>query len=213
MLRNPDDDVIAVVFDLGGVLADFGGVGPMRQLAGIDSDEELWRRWLSCEHVRQFERGGCSPEEFAVGLVTEWGLDIDPDRFLADFSTWLVGPYDGAVELVTEVSERATVACLSNTNAVHWEAGASQWPLLDAFDHTFLSFQLGLVKPDREVFEQVVAVLDVTPDRVLFLDDNAINVTAARAAGLRAERVQGIDRARAALPAIGLLTDRRPPRA
>jgi hypothetical protein len=36
-----DFGVDAVIFDLGGVLADFGGVGPMRALAGIDTDEEL----------------------------------------------------------------------------------------------------------------------------------------------------------------------------
>jgi hypothetical protein len=34
-------DVEAVIFDLGGVLADFGGVGPMRELAGINSDDEV----------------------------------------------------------------------------------------------------------------------------------------------------------------------------
>ena len=57
--------VSAVVFDLGGVLAEFSGVVTLRELAAIDSDDELWRRWLSCEWVRRFERGQCSPEEFA----------------------------------------------------------------------------------------------------------------------------------------------------
>ena len=37
-----------VLFDLGGVLVDPGGVGPMRELSRIGTDEELWARWLSC---------------------------------------------------------------------------------------------------------------------------------------------------------------------
>lgn len=200
----PATEISAVVFDLGGVLADFGGVGPMRELARIDSDEALWRRWLSCEHVRRFERGGCSAEDFAAGLVAEWELDIEPSQFLADFSTWLAGPYDGALELVETVRQQAAVACLSNTNAVHWEAGASQWPLLKAFDRTFLSFQLGLVKPDTEIFERVVSDLGVPAERILFLDDNQINVDAARTVGIRAEQVQGVDQARAAVTAAGV---------
>ena len=199
------DHLSVVVFDLGGVLADFGGVGPMRRLAGLDSDEELWRRWLSCEHVRRFERGGCSAADFAAGLVDEWSLDVEPGQFLADFSTWLVGPYDGALALVEAARERAVVACLSNTNAVHWDAGAARWPLLDAFDHTFLSFRLGLVKPDREIFERVVAELAVGPAQVLFLDDNQINVDGAVAAGFRAERVRGPAEARRALVERGVL--------
>jgi len=189
----------AVVFDLGGVLADFGGVAPMRALARIDSDVELWRRWLTCEWVRRFERGHCSADEFAAGFVEEWQLDADPDKFMTDFSSWLVGPYDGATELVRDVSTVAVVACLSNTNAVHWQAGAAQWPLFGLFDRSFLSFEMGMVKPDIEIFEKVVTELDVPPERVLFLDDNDLNVQAAQQVGICAFEVHGVAEARAVL--------------
>ena len=201
-----------VVFDLGGVLADFGGVAPMRALARIDSDADLWRRWLTCEWVRRFERGHCSAAEFADGFLDEWRIDVDPPTFLAEFSGWLVGPYNGADELVQEVSAVAEVACLSNTNAVHWEAGAARWPLLRHFDRTFLSFELGMVKPDADIFERVVAELGVEPERILFLDDNEINVTAAREVGLCATEVRGVDAARAALVDQGVLPADRPRR-
>lgn len=59
-----------VLFDLGGVLIEFGGVEAMRALAGIDSDDELWRRWLTCRWVRSLERGDCSPADFAGGMVS-----------------------------------------------------------------------------------------------------------------------------------------------
>jgi hypothetical protein len=72
-----------VLFDLGGVLVDFGGVAPMKELARIEDDDELWRRWLTCPWVRTFERGGCSPEDFAAGVVREWDLPVAPEDFLA----------------------------------------------------------------------------------------------------------------------------------
>ena len=131
-------------------------------------------------------------------------LGVEPDRFLADFRGWLVGPYDGAEQLLKEVKAQVTVACLSNTNRVHWEAGAAHWPLFNLFDRAFLSFELGLVKPDREIFEHVIQKLDLPAEQVLFLDDNEINVVAAREVGLRAERVAGVAAARAALEAAGL---------
>ncbi|HEU5116591.1 MAG TPA: hypothetical protein VFT74_07935, partial [Isosphaeraceae bacterium] len=49
-----------VLFDLGGVLIEVPGVEAMIDLTGIDSAEEVWRRWLSCRWVRRFESGGCS---------------------------------------------------------------------------------------------------------------------------------------------------------
>jgi len=195
-----------VVFDLGGVLAQFGGVERMRLLAGLDDDEELWRRWLTCEWVRRFERGLCTPEDFAAGVVADWGLSVTGETFLSEFREWLVGPLPGAQELVADTRAAGVpVAVLSNTNQVHWQAGADGWPLVAMFDRAFLSFEVGLVKPDREIFEHVVADLDVSPEHVLFLDDNRINVEAARAAGLRAERVVGVSEARQALSSAGVL--------
>jgi hypothetical protein len=51
------DTIDLVLFDLGGVLIELGGVAAMMELAGIDTDDELWLRWLSCRWVRTFERG------------------------------------------------------------------------------------------------------------------------------------------------------------
>jgi len=195
----------AVIFDLGGVLADFGGVGPMRELAGMDTDEEVWERWLACPWVRSFESGGCSVEEFAAGVVDEWGLPTSSDDFLEGFTGWLAGPFPGAEDLVRAVRETVPVGCLSNTNDVHWIRAISTWPLADMFDYRFLSFQIGLLKPDGEIFEHVVGQVGLEPESLLFLDDNLINVEAARQSGLRADRVRGIDEARASLVAHGIL--------
>ena len=194
-----------VVFDLGGVLAQFGGVERMRVLAGIDDDEELWRRWLTCDWVRRFERGTCSAEDFAAGVVGDWELALTAEGFLAEFREWLVGPLPGAEELVRQVRAAVPVAVLSNTNHVHWEAGAGRWPLLEHFDRSFLSFEIGMVKPDPEIFEHVVQALAVDADGVLFLDDNRLNVEQARAVGLRAERVVGVSQAREVLSAAGVV--------
>jgi hypothetical protein len=41
-----DSDFEFVLFDLGGVLARLDGVAAMQRLAGLDSEEKVWRRWL-----------------------------------------------------------------------------------------------------------------------------------------------------------------------
>ena len=64
-----------------------------------------------------------------------------------------------------------------------------------------------MVKPDAAVFDAVAAHLPVVRDRVLFLDDNAVNVEAAEAAGFEARHVRGVDGARAALVAAGVIAD------
>ena len=205
-------DVDLVLFDLGGVLIELGGVGAMAELAGITSDEEVWRRWLTSPWVRRFESGRCTANEFSNGVVSEWGLPVSPEQFLQVFRGWPIGPYPGASELVTEVRRTVPIGCLSNTNTTHWDDQVARWPMLDLFDYRFLSFDLGLVKPDAAVFERVAELLPVGPDRVLFLDDNALNAEAARSAGFLSEHVRGLAEARQALVAFGVLeTGEGPP--
>ena len=201
----PDRVADFVLFDLGGVLIELGGMGPFQELAGIGSEEEMWSRWLSCPWVRRFEMGGCSPQEFSEGVVREWQLQVSPERFLTIFEAWPIGPFTGSAALLAVVQESVPIGCCSNTNVVHWAYQSQEWPMLEMFDVRFLSFELGLVKPDREMFEAVAEQIPAERDRVLFLDDVALNVEAASSFGFQSEQVRGPEECRAVLARLGML--------
>lgn len=197
-----------VLFDLGDVLVQFRGVTGMGELAGMADPDELWARWLTCPWVRAFETGRCAEDAFAAGMVEEWGLALTPAAFAEEFRSWLAGPMAGAEALVRQVGDRARVSCFSNTNSLHWEEHAQTWPmerLIRLFETTFLSFQMGMLKPDLDAFEYVVASLGLRPGDVLFLDDNQVNVDAARRVGFAATRVLGVQQAKKALIDTGVL--------
>lgn len=192
-----------VVFDLGGVLVRLGGVPVLRRMLGVEDEGEIWRVWLESPWVRRYERGRCSTAEFARGMIAEHGLALSPEDFLAVFRDFPLGLYDGAAELVASLCVRT--ACFSNTNELHWSFERDSWGLGGLFHHTFVSHEMGLVKPDRDAFDYVVAALGCAPERILFLDDNAINVAGAREVGMDAHRADGVDEARGILAARGLL--------
>jgi glucose-1-phosphatase len=196
-----------VLFDLGGVLIELGGVQALGEMAGIGSDDAVWRRWLTSPWVRRFESGGCSAGEFSHGVVAEWGLAVPPEQFLELFRAWPIGPLPGSSELLADVRQAVPIGCLSNTNSVHWEDQTRRWPLLGMFDYRFLSFDLGEVKPDAAIFQAVADRLPVDRGRILFLDDNALNTEAARSFGFIAEQVAGPAEARRALADHGVLSE------
>ncbi len=177
----------------------------MQELAGISDDDLIWQQWLTSPWVRRFESGRCSPTEFATGVVAEWDLTITPDRFLELFRDWPVGPFVGSSTLLAEVKDQLPIGCLSNTNRLHWEHQFAQWPILEQFQQRFLSFDLGLVKPDPAVFSTVASQLGSDPARILFLDDVLLNVEAARSFGYRSIQVHGTVEARLALVNAGVL--------
>jgi putative hydrolase of the HAD superfamily len=195
-----------VLFDLGGVLVELGGMSDIAAFANERDEDEIWRRWLSCPWVRRFERGGCDAEAFGRGMVESWSMPVTPEIFLEAFASWPKGLLPGAKDLVNTVAEQTRVACLSNTNSIHTERQGAEFGIYELFDGLFLSHEMGLVKPDREAFDFVVQRLGCPRERILFLDDNQINVEGARAAGLQSERTVGVPEAQGLLASAGLLS-------
>lgn len=183
----------AVLFDLGGVLVELGGVDHFGQLIGETDEAEIWRRWLTSTWVRRYERGQCAREEFARGMVEENTLDVTPEAFLRLFRSWPRGLFPGAEALVRAVDPHLTVACLSNTNELHWAEQKDAARVHELFERRFLSHEIGLVKPDRAIFDHVADALGHAAEAIFFLDDNAINVEGALAAGWDAEQSGGVE--------------------
>lgn len=194
-----------ILFDLGGVLMDFGGLRRLAELSGEEESPALRSRWVSSKWVQAFERGACDAEAFAAGIVDEWGLDLAPAEFLDEFSRWSAGPFAGSLELVRSLHGTIRMGCLSNTNPVHWQRHLDHWGIVQHFDWTFTSHELGLLKPDPAVFDHVIRTIGTSPDRLLFLDDSDEHVRAARDSGMRAQRTRGLrevqDALRSLLPA------------
>jgi putative hydrolase of the HAD superfamily len=156
------------------------------------SPEELWRRWLTSPAVREFESGRSQVDVFADGVRREFDLSISTEQFIQEFGTWLVGPYPGAINLLKRLSDQAILACLANTNHLHWQRVKDEMGIVELFKFAFASHEIGALKPDREAFQFAIDSLGCSAERILFLDDNQINVDAARSIGIVSYRVTGI---------------------
>lgn len=197
----------AVLFDLGGVLERVVAAPQIEEWTrGQIPASEFWHRWLSAESVRRFETGRIGTLEFCEHAVDELEIRVSPQEFKYGFLTWLAGPYEGASDLVRRVRAAGRkVASFSNSNEAHWPIMERHQDTAAIFDANFPSHLLGICKPDRESFVEVAKRWEVEPGRILFLDDNEVNCEGARAAGMRAERVQEVAGATAALVRAGIL--------
>ncbi|MBB6094260.1 putative hydrolase of the HAD superfamily [Povalibacter uvarum] len=192
--------VRVVLFDLGGVLVELNGVAPMLRWLGYRMPtEDLWRKWLHSPSVRSFETGRIEGPEFARQLIEEFDIRVDEHEFLKAFTSWPTGLFPGALELVAQIPRRYVRAVLSNTNELHWPRVRDEMEIGGAFDHYFVSHLTGRIKPDAAAFEHVVESLQCQPAEVLFLDDNLLNVEAARKVGMEALVVRGAQEAERAL--------------
>jgi putative hydrolase of the HAD superfamily len=195
----------AMLLDLGGVLIELAGVEQMLAWTPqLDDIDELWRRWLHSPAVRRYETGNCDREAFAAAVVSEFELAVDAATFLRAFTHWPRALFPGVADVLPALARRCRIASVSNTNELHWARFDREWSLPGYFDANFPSHEVGKLKPDAEYFEHVVAALGVPAERVLFVDDNRINVDAAARLGLHARRAVGLPGLQDALAEFGL---------
>jgi 2-haloacid dehalogenase len=197
----------AVVFDLGGVL--------------IDWDPRLLYRKLLADEA--------AVEEFLATVCTpEWNAEQDRGRPFAEAVAELVERHPAHAAAITAYHERwtemlggeipGTVAVLAELRAAgvplyalsNWSAETfrltrGRFPFLEWFDGLVVSGEEGVTKPDRRVFELLIERFGLVPAATLFVDDSAINVTAARDLGLDAVRFRDAAGLRRDLTARGLL--------
>jgi len=189
---------------MGGVIVRLSSLDDVLSGAGLSSDE-IWERWILSDSVRSFESGGCDVDTFANGLIAEMGLDIGPDELIERFKRFPSGLFDRAEQLVRDVGAVCTTGILSNTNSLHWDTQTDHEIVQGLFDRQYLSFALGLVKPDADIYEYVVADLGLAASEIVFIDDNQINVDGALAVGMHGALAKGPAEARAALVELGVL--------
>jgi putative hydrolase of the HAD superfamily len=135
-----------------------------RATTGVIADEQ-WRDTVAEQLVALHG-------ERARQAVHEWSLrtgDLD----------------SGAIGLVRALRHHFTVALLSN-GTTRLRSDLAAHGISDDFDYIFNSSEIGIAKPDAEVFAYVGRTLNVAPAEWLFIDDRPDNVTAAKGLGVRA---------------------------
>ena len=202
MLTN--GTIRVLLFDLGGVLLKLRD--PIETFGLQIGAAEFQEQWLRSPSVRQFESGAIDAEEFARKIVVEARLPYDWQEFIKRFDSWPDRLFDQTLSVLQAIPAHYHRALLSNINALHWGRGDIVGALDACFDQSFLSYQTGFTKPDREAYEQVVTTYGCRPDEVLFFDDNPTNVAAATDYGMQAVLAIGIGAVTKTLQQRGVLT-------
>ena len=194
-----------LLFDLGGVVIEFSGP---RELVGLVdpplTEAEIRSRWGTDPDVSAFERGDIDAATFARRFCEHWRLPLAPEAFLDRFRGWSKRWLPGAIELLTTLRASYRLACLSNSNPLHWERNLGVHRIQDHFEACLASHELRALKPEAEIFAAAVARLGVAIDDLTSPDDSPASVPGARAAGLEAHRVEGPEGTRRRLQSLGL---------
>ncbi len=200
---------LLILCDLGGVLIDLNWHSHAVSLFGGGmSPETLKSRWLGLVSVRAYEAGKIDFADFYRQFCNETGSNTDFEIFKREFVGILGADKPGCSEVMARLAKKGRLAMLSNTNELHVASLRSCSRVFDHFDDLFFSYELGLVKPDREIFSAVCRQTGCNPGQVFFFDDSETNIAAAKSSGLQAWRVDSpgeIEKIIAAQPVFAMI--------
>jgi HAD superfamily hydrolase (TIGR01509 family) len=198
---------IEVVFlDLGNVLAFHDDDVLCRRLSeyGGTLPEVIRERLLALWDP--LNRGTLAGDELrrAVSQASGATTVMDAETF---FEVWTCyfRIHQQVLPIVETLLSRVKLALISNTNELQWRFLRPQLPVLEQFSAHVLSYELGLAKPDPEIFQAALRrVGNPPPDACAFFDDVPSFVEVARTLGIRAEMFTTAANFRAQLARLGL---------
>ena len=181
-----------IIFDFGDIFINLDKRATIEGLErlGLSSwNEDLDRLNIS------FEKGQISRDAFLLGIQKQIP-NATIDEILMAWNAVLLDFPLYRLEFLQLLSKKFRLFLLSNTDAIHIDhfeqrEGASFYgDFYQCFEKVYFSYEMGMRKPDAEIYTTLINRHELSPKRTLFVDDKKDNTDAAKALGLQVWNLQ-----------------------
>jgi epoxide hydrolase-like predicted phosphatase len=169
----------AIIFDCFGVLVG-KGFEYTYSLAGGDPGKD--RRFID-DILGQANLGLISDNEFRVFMADRLGISVN-EWIEAVKSAEL--PDLELLAYIKILKKKYKTAVLSNANRGVLKRKIGQKLLDSCFDEVIVSAEVGMIKPDPEIYKLVVKRLGVKPEECVFIDDKKSFTEVGESLGMKA---------------------------
>ncbi|NIJ52422.1 HAD family hydrolase [Dyadobacter arcticus] len=189
-----------IIFDLGDVILNIDVPVASQSFANLSGREqsEILTIFNENDLFRQFETGTLSEGGFRNFIREKLNFsDLSDEAIDTAWNSLLLDLPPERVDLLQKLAKSYRLFLLSNTSSIHitqankiLEASTGIKKLDDLFETVFLSYEMGLMKPDVRIYQKVLEQAGLKAEETLFLDDNYDNIQAASKIGIDTIHVQ-----------------------
>ena len=188
------ENIRNLIFDLGNVILNIDT--KLSEIAfaqyGMNDFEKLYTLASQNELFDRLEVGSITENEFYDEFRRVTGCKLD-DKTLEQCWDALIMDFPAArIEMLKHLKAEGEYRTfiLSNTNIIHYRFYTALLKrtrgvdgLESLVEHAYFSHEIGLKKPNRDIFDYVVEHSHIKPEESIFIDDNEANIKAANALG------------------------------
>lgn len=188
------DKIKNIIFDFGGVVFNIDEQRTLNAFAKLYhcSTSDVLTLLQQDNLFNRFECGQITIPDFLQHLQDKALSPISKDDILAAWNAILVGYPPQHIPLLLALKKKYRTFLLSNTNAIHTQefpkiAQRQQLGIQsndDLFEKVWYSNEIGMRKPNPEIFKFALQDAHLIAEETLFVDDLADNVSAAATLGI-----------------------------
>ncbi len=177
-------DIELVIFDLGNVLINHNAEIFIDEF--IKHSGEQRQRVIDVfikAYSRKFDTGHSSGYDFYNEINEDLTLDLTFEQF-KEIYCGIFQEHSEFKPVVYEIMQKYDTAILSNIDELHHNFIMNKWPWLYDIKNIFVSYKMGIIKPDKEIYVKVLSKFGLPAHKTLFIDDKEENVKGAQDVGL-----------------------------
>ncbi len=194
-----------VLCDLGGVVVEVESDRLVHQVAQLThrSADEVYAAIYREDLLLPFELGRISPRAYYEGLKEALPLPWSYEQFMRAWNG-ILQESPRASAILPRLRRRHTLIALSNTNVLHLQQMQAAMPGLSLFHAWVASCEVGMRKPDPEIYRLALSRARVRAHEAVYIDDRPEMVEAGRRLGLTAIRFETDRQLEEELRALGI---------
>lgn len=194
-------EIKALIFDLGGVLInlDYGKTAHAFEELGVKDFSDLYSQASQTELFSDFETGKISAQRFINELLIYLPKGTSPNKVVRAWNEMILDVPLKSIKLLENLNKIYPVILLSNTNELHVPVVRKEWakvtdlPMEHYFQKIYFSHEIGMRKPNQEIFAEVCKRENITPENTLFIDDTLQHIEGAKKSGLMVRHLADIE--------------------
>ena len=203
-----------LIFDLGNVIVDidFNKVVVEFQKISNTNFSELLSYQQQHQLFDLFEVGKISAQQLRDELKKFLKPNITDEQIDFAWNSIITGYPEEKFSMLSDLKKHYKTFALSNTNEIHvatmdkaLKEKFGTEGIKEFFTGIYYSNQLGMRKPDKEIFEFVLKKENLKPERTFFIDDKTENVEAAKRLGIQAFRLADRNKLRELLAELKII--------
>jgi putative hydrolase of the HAD superfamily len=212
-LNSPNFTIDTIIFDFGGVLINIDYHLPPKafKALGVEDFDRMYSKAGQSGLFDALEKGTISETHFYDEIRKISEKPLTDEAIKNAWNSILLDLPFRRLEMLAMLRKRYRVYLLSNTNIIHINAIQDSLSRsygidrLDSyFDKIFLSYEIGMRKPDVEIFKHVISTEGLQADKTLFIEDSPQHIEGAMKAGLHCIHHNTNDEPEAALRKFGI---------